>query len=354
MVIKKKKIDVIIPAYKAQTTIIRTLSSIAMQSMVDDINVVIANDADEIGYAEYVKIFKPFMDIYEIILDENGGPGVARQFGIDNTQSRYFTCIDADDTFANAFSLEVLWRSITSQPNYHTCIGSFIEQQDNFKFINHPQDMIWMFGKLYDRKFIDKYKIRFNHTRANEDNGFNTCIRLLSSEQEKVMFVQDSVYFWHQKEDSITRKNNCQYSYDQSFVGYTDNMIYAIKHAKKYKPFNNYIDMWAIQTMCQLYVYYYQTVKRDHRFKEQNYKYCVKYYNEIFKKYHDEMLKETYENIFAETLAQQSQNMRDFVADMTVYQFIEKLKGEKYIPKKNDLMLTPCPDLTIKNDNSIN
>jgi len=332
----KKKVDIIIPCYKAQGTIIRTLSSIAMQSIVDKLSIVLVNDCDGIGYKQFVDMFKPFMEIKEIVLPENGGPGVARQYGIDNSTSDFFTCIDADDTFAGAFALEILLKGLNENHEYHTCIGSFIEQHENLKFINHPQDMVWMFGKLYRRSFINQYGVRFNKTRANEDNGFNTWIRLISSDKEKVMFLQDAVYYWHHKEDSITRINNCQYSYDQSFVGYTDNMIYAVKNAKKCKPFNNYIDMWAVQTMVQLYIYFYQTVKRDKRFTEQNYKYCIKYYNEVFKKYHDEMGSEVYANIFAETLAQQSRNMTDFVANKTIYQFIDELKTEKYIKDEKD------------------
>lgn len=322
------KIDIIIPAYNAQNTIIRTLSSIAMQSIINDLTITIVNDCDKIGYKKFVDMFKNVMSIKEIKLEKNSGPGVARQFGIDSTNSPFFTCIDADDTFSGAFALEILLRSIENKPEYHTAVGCFVEQKENFIFLNHPQDMIWMFGKLYRRNFIEKYKIRFNETKANEDNGFNTWIRLVSSQEEKIMFLPDIVYYWHFKKDSITRINNCQYSYDQSFTGYVENMIYAIKNAKKSKPFNNYIDMWAIQTMAQLYIYYYQTVKRDPRFKEQNYNNCKKYYKEIFKRYKDTD-KENYSQIFAETLSNQAPNMRDFVAEKTIYQFIEELGEEK-------------------------
>ena len=325
-----KKIDVIIPAYNAQNTIERTLASIVMQSIVDKLSITIVNDADGIGYEKFVNQFEDFVEIKEITLPENGGPGVARQYGIDNSVSPYFTCIDADDTFAGAFALEILLRAVETNEGYHTIIGCFAEQHENLTFINHQSDLVWMFGKLYTRAFIDKYKIRFNETRANEDNGFNTIIRLVSSENEKIMFLPDVVYYWHEKRDSITRINNAQYSYDQSFVGYTDNMIYAVKHAKKVKPFNNYVDMWAIQVMAQLYIYYYQTNKRDKRFLEQNYSYCVKYYNEIFKHYHESMDKETIEPIFSETLSQQAPNMTDFIADKTIYQFIEDLKEQYY------------------------
>ena len=320
-----KKLDVIIPAHKAQNTILRTLSSIAQQTILDKIVVTIVNDADGIGYQKFIDMFGNVMDIKELVMDTNGGPGVARQYGIDNTTCPYFTCIDADDTFANAYSLELLVKKADENKEYHTIIGSFAEEHEGLNFVSHSNDMVWMFGKLYKRDFIKKYDIRFNETRANEDNGFNTIIRLVSSEDEKVMFLPDIVYFWHWKEDSITRINNCQYSYDQSFVGYVDNMIYAIKHAKKVKPFNNYIDMWAIQIMAQLYIYYYQTVKRDPRFTEQNYAKCKEYYDKVFKEIEQRIDKKILDDIFAQTMAQQSVNMQDFVAEKTVYQFIKEL-----------------------------
>jgi glycosyltransferase involved in cell wall biosynthesis len=324
----KKKIDVIIPAFKAQNTIARTISSVVIQSIVDEISITIVNDADGIGYADFVKHFKPYVDIKEITMKKNGGPGVARQYGIDNTTAPYFTCIDADDTFAGAFALEILYRSMKANPEYHTIVGTFVEQHENLQFISHPNDLVWMFGKLYTREFINKYNIRFNETRANEDNGFNTIIRLVSSETEKIMFLADIVYYWHHKEDSITRINNAQYSYDQSFVGYVDNMIYAIQQAKKVKPFNSYIDMWAIQMMAQLYIYYYQTCKRDKRFIDQNYSYCVKYYKEIFKHFHETLTKDNFEAIFGETLSGQAANMKDIVPDKSIYQFIDDLRKD--------------------------
>lgn len=324
---ENKKLDIIIPAFKAQNTIEKTLASIIIQSIADKLTVTIVNDCDGIGYKKFVDQFQEFIDIKEITLKENGGPGVARQYGIDSTTSPYFTCIDADDTFAGAFALEILLKGAESSPEYHTIVGTFVEQHPNLNFISHQQDMVWMFGKLYTRSFINKYKIRFNDTRANEDNGFNTIIRLVSSDQEKIMFLPDVVYYWHDKPDSITRINNAQYSYDQSFCGYTDNMIYAIKHAKEVRVENPYINQWAVQVMAQLYNYYYQTVKRDPRFVEQNYSYCIKYYKEIYKDI--DVSKKGIEEIFAQTLSEQAPNMKDLVPDKTIYQFIVALSEEK-------------------------
>ena len=61
-------IDIIIPAYKAQDTIIRTLSSIALQEIVDEVEVTIVNDADGIGYQKFVDMFSPYMKIREIVV----------------------------------------------------------------------------------------------------------------------------------------------------------------------------------------------------------------------------------------------------------------------------------------------
>lgn len=210
----EKKVDIIIPAYHAQNTIDKTIASIVIQSVSDCVRVTIVNDADGIGYKKTVDRYSDILDIQEIALDENGGPGVARQYGIDNTSLPYFMCVDADDTLAGAFSLAILLKDLVDNPNHCMVSGAFAEEHDDFNFINHQGDLIWMFSKLYRRSFIDKYNIRFNSTRANEDNGFNTLIRLCATEQEPIAFCQDLVYFWHSKPDSITRVNNCEYSYN--------------------------------------------------------------------------------------------------------------------------------------------
>lgn len=223
-----------------------------------------------------------------------------------------------------------------------------MEEHENLQFVPHVQDLVWMFGKLYRRSFIKKYDIKFNETRANEDNGFNTLVRLCSDDIEKIIFIQDVVYYWHFKEDSITRINNYEYSYNQSFVGYTDNMIYAITEAKKRNPFNGNVDLWATQTMFHLYTYYMQTCERDNRFKGQNYDCCVKYYQSVFKRIRpnlsDEIFKEIYSNVI------QQSDMRNIAPDMTIYQFLDKLDNEK---EMNYIIEVPTPKVLI-NDTKVN
>lgn len=331
------KLSVIIPAYNAHSTICRCLASIMIQSIASELEVIIVNDASTDGnYQKEISMFSNFLNIKEITLAENGGPGVARQVGIDNSTSPYFTCIDADDTFVGPYSLEVFIKLLNQDPNLNMIAGTFFEVHEDHKgegvpeLLPHMQDTVWMFGKVYRKSFIDMYKIRFNDTRANEDNGFNMKVKLCSPENG-IKFIEDGVYYWHENLNSITRINNCQYSYDQSFVGYVDNMIEAISHAMKVNPFNGLITQQAYEIMFNLYTYYLETVHRDPRFIEQNLTYCKKYYNEIYSKLNpidDSVMSTLYAKCLIPKYQMPIPEWCDIIPEITYNDFIKLLKEE--------------------------
>lgn len=349
------KIDIIIPAYKAQETILRTLSSIACQSILDDLRVTIVNDCCPNGdYQKFVDMFSPYMDIREIKMPQNGGPGLARQFGIDSTEHEFFTCIDADDTFAGALALETMRAGIRLSPTIQCCVATFSQLGENLMILPHQNDMVWMFGKIYRRAFIEKYNIRFNETRANEDTGFNTLIRLLCSnnEAEIVHWIAENVYYWHEKVDSITRINDCQYSFDQSFCGWTDNMIYAIESAKKIQPFNGYIDQWTLECMIQLYGYYIETVARKPVFAAQNWEYVKKFYQKCYKNIESKVTEQALADAYSAVMEGKfvSGAMQGIVPHIGVKEFFDKIKSEKYDPKHIHKVWEAMPQDLIRNN----
>lgn len=83
---KKKLITVGIPAFKAEDHICDCLASIQVQTIRDDVAVIIAKDNPTDNY-DFVK--KRFPDLDIIILDckENTGPGLARQRCADAANS---------------------------------------------------------------------------------------------------------------------------------------------------------------------------------------------------------------------------------------------------------------------------
>lgn len=324
------KIDIVIPCYKAQNTIVRTLSSIATQEIVDDCEVTLVNDADGIGYQKFVDMFSPYMKIRELTLEKNSGPGEARQYGLNNTTNPLITFIDADDTFSGAFALKTLRLQLLSDPRNACCFSQFLEDQQ-VTYIGHPNDTVWMFGKLYKRDFINRYNIHFPpNSRSNEDGAFNMMCKLCSNQNEQIKFIPDITYYWHFKEDSITRIDNANYSYNGSFVGYTDNMIYALKESEKRVPFNGAVMQQKVQILCNLYEYWLETGVRDNRYEKQNWDCCVRYYKEIYReiknKIPDNILAETYNEIMRNCYL--GNKMFGIIPKIGFKEFIEEMEKE--------------------------
>lgn len=349
MALLNNKIDVIIPAYNVDERILmRCLSSIVCQSILNDLEITIVDDASDKSYNSIYKKaanrFRGLVKIKVLRYEKNGGPGVARQYGIDNTHNEFITFIDADDTYNGSFALQILRNVMHTNNGLNVMvIGSFDEVVNENTadprgpiLIPKVENFVWMFGKLYRRCFIEKYDIRFHPTsRANEDSGFNTFVKLMSNEKEQIAFTHQHVYHWHENENSITRINNAQYTYGSStrdsFYGLVENSIYAIKEAKK-RDLNEaqreFVTKLTIETLINLYVYYLEvyTWAKDHL--ENNFKWCKLFYNEIYKDIENNISKEKLEMVYSEIMiaTYKSDTMNRIVPHITIYQFLEMLK----------------------------
>ena len=344
-----RKVDVIIPAYNVPDDILfQCLSSIATQTIKDQIKVTIVDDAStKENYENIKEKFSEFLDIQILKLENNVGPGAARQYGIDHTENEFITFIDADDLFANGFSLEILRQVIEVSPTHQMCVGVFQEvyNSDNqVCFLNHIEDMVWMFGKMYRRMFLDRHNIRFHETsRANEDAGFNTLCKLYSSENEQIIFIEDTVYFWcNMNENSITRRDDCYYSFsgekDGSFYGYIENMIRSIKQVLNDPTIRDhqYVYEYAANCMVVIYCQYLSNLRNaKEEDSQKNFEWCRLFYNEIYR-----FLEETQpipfdvmERIYAEGVkgAYATDSLFNVIPEFTFYQFLDSLKNNIYI-----------------------
>ncbi len=245
-------IDVIIPAYNSHKTIEQTLFSIVYQDIADKVNVYIVDDASTHGYKEIVDYFSNFIKIKELRLEKNSGPGVARQYGIDSSNSKYIVFIDSDDVFSDPLSILNLYSEIENE-NCDVVISNFDEESED-EFITRSNDTIWLHGKIYRREYLEKEKIRFNNSRANEDNGFNQMIFLGNA---KIKYIDKKTYIWRNNTSSITRKNDREYNL-KGLSGYIYNINYALLHAEKNKYHKEKIGKLAFSALISMYHYYLQ------------------------------------------------------------------------------------------------
>ena len=245
-----KKLSIIIPAYNAHNTITKTLESIAVQLLDYDFEVLIVNDASNYSYDKEVSRFSKFFDIRELVLEENGGPGVARRKGLEDTKSEYVVFIDSDDYLYSSYSLAILLDNIIHYDS-DLLISNFIYERDNERKIM-IEDMVFLHGKICRRKFLDDNNITFNDTRANEDNGFNRLILLLDA---KVTFIDELTYVYQENANSITRKNNREYKLT-GLEWFTYNIKWAMDKSFDKTNDKKNIYLLALNTLTSMYCYY--------------------------------------------------------------------------------------------------
>lgn len=212
-------IDIIIAAYNAHNTIEKALNSIIMQNISDMVNVYIINDKSDTDYSDVIEKYSKYLNVIELTYDENKGPGFARNYGIDHSSSQYIVFLDSDDIFSTPYALESLYKRI-SNSSYDVVISNFLEEVGDDRYIPHFNDNIWDHGKIYRRSYIQDNNIRFADERSNEDLFFNFLIILTGA---KVSYIDNITYIWQNNNDSITRKNNHEFSY-KGIEGYIRNI----------------------------------------------------------------------------------------------------------------------------------
>jgi glycosyltransferase involved in cell wall biosynthesis len=332
-------IDIIIPAYNVDEAILtRCLSSIVTQTILNQLKVTIVDDGSDEGYNQiYHKVSDKFkelgLDIVVLWYPDNRGPGQARQYGIDNTNNEYLVFIDADDVFANALSLQAL-SEIANNTKSILISTAFNEVVNNngINLIPHENDLTWMFGKLYSREFITKYNIRFHPTsRANEDNGFNTLIRLISSNKYNISFNPLVTYYWMENKNSITRRNDNSYSYGDgvrnSFHGYIENMLYALSTSRLIPEVDlDNINKFVVSVMVFLYKYYSENLARSPKTAHNNFLECKKFYNDEFINLKMDNLNTIIVDEYNKVMSNLYKNTKlEFIPSKSINQFLSEL-----------------------------
>ena len=243
-------LNIIIPAYNAKETLDKTLMSLCLQRTKYKFDVLIVNDKSKYTYEEIINKYSKYLTISELTLKENVGPGLARQKGIEHTNSKYIMFIDADDYLYSPYTIEKLINRHEHKDS-DVVISNFILERDNKREIKEKNN-VWLHGKVFKREFIKKNKVSFNSTRKNEDAGFNRLLLLLD---EKIDYLDTITYVYQDNQNSITRKDNRRYKFE-GLEGLAENMEWAYFEAKKRNVDKNLLKIHLLSTLTSSYYYY--------------------------------------------------------------------------------------------------
>lgn len=357
----KKKITVGVPVYKAKETIDKLLASVLIQSICQDVTIILANDyPKDNGKYEYIKKLYPTLDIVILNCDRNTGPGLARQRALDACKTDWITFMDADDVFLNPFALEELYNNIT--PNCIEVQGPFFQEiqegyltsAERMQLIQNGQNIPprmmprndighpWVFGRLYNVPFLRQQGIRFSELRAMEDGEFNWKIRMsIEGTPLQINLIESPIYLWKTgSEHSITRigieENNGEplYNWDLCQVGATAAAINAIKFCQKKNPFNGGVTRFAVEQMIGQYFTYVQCLAKKPLFAKQNFFNAKRFYHSCYKDIENNIDEEIIKTLYTAQYAAHSQDMIGLIPEITFFEFMNKIKNEPYNGKE--------------------
>lgn len=252
------KCDIIVPIYNTpDDLLIRCLSSIAMQTVIKDIHVIVVDDCStKVDSSKVINSFSNIIDIDYIKLEQNVGSGIARNIGYSRGKNEYILFCDSDDSYSSAFSVERLLQPFKEDDSTLLTMGAFLEQLDGVNFKKHQYNLTWIFAKVYRRSFLDKWDIHYPEMRANEDVGFNMLVWACIKDMSKNKYIDDVVYMWHNNQQSITRQEDGEFK-KNGMIEFVKSYIWMYNEKKKRGlSDNDFSKQQNINSLIMLYWYY--------------------------------------------------------------------------------------------------
>ena len=240
-------IDIIIPAYNAQSTIEKTLLSICMQSIKDKIKVYIIDDNSDETYDYLEEYFKDKLDITIYRLKEKSGPGVARNKGLEISDSELVMFLDSDDLLINEYSLRSLYYN---SDNKDIIIGVEEQELEDGKLLREYDSDRSLHAKLYRRSFLEKYNIKFPELYRHEDCAFHEICLI---NRPRMQFINEYVYLYTYNRKSLTHKNNKKEDF-KNYKDLCDATTYMLNEGKKIN--GDKVVMIQIIVGTLIYLYY--------------------------------------------------------------------------------------------------
>jgi len=263
---KEYKLSIIIPVYNSEKKyVFRSFKSIFNQTMkFEDIEVIYVDDGS--SFLEGKSFLEQLYDLFENVklysLNENSGPGNARNIGILNSSSDYIMFLDHDDYYVEG-ACELLFKYISEESIDVVC-GNYINLTVGaYKYVDWPKKglknkvikidsfkdnmnifklypAIWT--KIFRKEFLLKENITFKNYKSGEDLLF---YQESLFKAKGMIFIDEIIVVYKVRKDtnrttSISYDNSKDIIFDLLKV-FENSYKLFLKYAPKYShiPLNN-------------------------------------------------------------------------------------------------------------------
>lgn len=216
-----KKVSVIIPVYKAEKYIRKTLDSVLAQSYPDR-ETFWWKTAVRIRAQKFFWSMREKHDEIKIINCLDRGAGTARNMGMEQAAGEYILFVDADDYLPDTGILEKyvkaadqtevdvvvsnyarLWEERILPAVKHSAFSVYSPSSEEFRFRgffgNGTLSYVW--GRLYRRSFLIQNQIMFTNLTYAEDKLFNMECYICGA---RYLFLEDIGYIYRRNKESIS------------------------------------------------------------------------------------------------------------------------------------------------------
>ncbi len=146
-------ISVIVPAYNAECTLLKTVDSVRKQTF-SDVEIIVINDGSTDGTLELLQSIKD--QRLKIFSYKNGGLPVARNRGISHATGEFISFLDADDMWVPD-KLELQLAALQQHPAAgaaYSWTSYFIDGQEESIF---PYNPVFFEGNVYVKLLVNNF-----------------------------------------------------------------------------------------------------------------------------------------------------------------------------------------------------
>ena len=246
-------INLIMPTYYGGNLLRDALNSLTAQSKRTFV-VTVVDDCSPNNIEKIVNEFENKLHINYIRSETNGGPGSARQAGLDFADEKWFNYVmfmDEDDVLP-PWSIELL-SAEAQRGNADFVSGAILEQRLGKTHTISCNNSTWLHGKIYKLSFLRENNIRFI-SDLNEDAAFNAQCTIVA---KRTGTLELPMYYWRNNKESITRGQDFMVNKGYSFPRVLSEALYLQR-----KHFKNNPD-FVMKDLIAIYKHYYHIKAND-------------------------------------------------------------------------------------------
>ena len=242
------KISVIIPVHNAEKYIAKAVQSVMEQSYTNWELFLIENGSEDSSLEVCTKLANKDSRI-QVLKEKNNGAGSARNTGLCSAEGEYIVFIDADDylpdksVFQRYMNIAKQIRADIIVSNYvrlwngkilpaagHDSFSVYSPDSEEFRFRGFFSvgTLSYVWGKLYQKAFLDENNIVFSDFEYAEDKLFNMQCYICGA---RYAFLKECGYVYRKNDNSIS----FQYHKNSSkcWLGIADTVKQWIKKEKQ-------------------------------------------------------------------------------------------------------------------------